>query len=122
MLVDIHRADNRGNIFTLREVDGLKISWRGRQMYVPCGFQSDGVSVPRFFWRLVFPPGDQKALRAGLAHDYVYRRHPYKWTKADADRMFRDLLRADGVPNWRAQLAYLGVHWFGGGAWRARGR
>ena len=68
------------------------------------------------------PPGDPKALRAGFAHDYIYRTHPAGWTKADADRMFYELLVEDGVPKWRARLAYRGVAWFGGRAWKEGGK
>ena len=88
---------------------------------VPCGFQSDGASVPRAFWRLIFPKGDEKALRAAIIHDWIYRTHPAGWTKAEADKLFYELLKADGVPTWRAWLAYQGVKWFGHIAWNTRG-
>ena len=120
MLIDIHKTDERGNFFTLREP--LWIDWGGRLLIVPYGFESDGASVPRFFWRLVFPPSDNRALRAAFAHDYIYRTHPAGWTKAEADAMFFDLLVADGIPVFRAYLAYLGVHFFGGSAWKAGGK
>ena len=57
MLVDIHKEDKRGNVYTMREPGGLGIVWRGKCFLVPYGFESDGASVPRFFWRLIFPPG-----------------------------------------------------------------
>ena len=77
MLVDIHKSDAMGNVFTLCEPltypdQGGSTDEAGRQprhfeadvrLTVPVGFSSDGASVPRFFWRVVFPPGDQKALR-----------------------------------------------------------
>ncbi len=117
MIVDVHKSNKRGNVFTLKQP--LLVRWHGRTIRVPPGFESDGCSVPRFFWRLVFPPSDTNALRAGLAHDYIYRHHPDGWTKCDADLMFFNLLVADGVPKWRAWLAYLGVKYFGFWAWNA---
>ena len=120
MLIDIHKTDARGNFFTLREP--LCVEWSGKTILVPVGFESDGASVPRFFWRLVFPPGDNRAIRAAFAHDYVYRTHPEGWTKAEADRMFYELLVEDGIPRGRAYLAYLGVKLFGAAAWEAGGK
>ena len=113
MLIDIHQTDAQGNVFTLRQnlhVDGLT---------VPAGFSSDGASVPRFFWRLVFPPGDQKALRAAFVHDWLYRTHPEGWSREAADMLVLKLLLEDGMPKYRAYLAWLGVRLFGGAAWKA---
>lgn len=40
------------------------------------------------------------------------------YTRADADALFRDLMRAAGVPRWRVRAAYLAVRAFGGSSWR----
>ena len=120
MLIEVHHeTDENGNVFTLRE--DITIEWNGKSILIRAGFKSDGASVPRFFWRAVFPPGDNRALRAAFAHDYVYRMHPEGWTKAEADQMFYDLLVKGGIPWYRAKAAYLGVKLFGGQAWRKRG-
>lgn len=110
--VNVHRSDARGNVYTLLE------QLPCRNFTVPAGFQSDGASVPRFFWRLVFPPGDPCALRAAIVHDYLYRHHPGTWTRAEADTLFRDLLICDGTPAWRATLAYTAVRLFGRSSWK----
>lgn len=116
MLVEIHQSDAMGNVYTLRE----PIYYR--ELVVPVGFKSDGASVPRFFWRLVFPPGDTQALRAAFLHDFIYRTHPAGWTRAQADALFRDVLIADGVPKWRAWLAWSGVRIGGAKAWKEGGK
>ena len=116
MLVDITQSDAMGNVYTLRE----NLYFAG--LTVPAGFRSDGASVPRFFWRLVFPPGDALALRAAILHDWIYRTHPAGWDRAKADALFRDVLIADGVPKWRARLAWLGVRIGGGAAWKEGGK
>ena len=82
MLVDITKSDAMGNVYTLRE--NLYFS----DLTVPAGFRSDGASVPRFFWRAVFPPGEPAALRAAILHDYVYRTHPEGWSRDEVDRLF----------------------------------
>lgn len=109
--IEVHRADDRGNVFTLLE------PLQYGAITVPAGFESDGASVPRFFWRLVFPPGDSQALRAAIIHDWIYRRHPAGWSRKEADELFRSLLVADGVPKWRARLAHRGVRLFGRSSW-----
>ena len=116
MLVDIHRSDSTGNIFTLKE----DLYYCG--LTVPAGFESDGASVPRLFWRIVFPPGDQKALRAAFIHDWMYRTHPTGWSRELADMLFLQILLHDNVPKLRAVLAWLGVRLFGGKAWKAGGK
>ena len=113
--VAIHQCDRQGNVYTLLEE--LTVNWKGKVLTVPAGFKSDGASVPRFFWRSVFPPGDTRALRAAFAHDFIYRTHPFEWSKAEADEMFYDLLREDGVKWFAAQKAYWGVRLFGGSSW-----
>ena len=113
--VAIHTEDERGNVYTLLEpfyYCGLEI---------PAGFESDGASVPRMFWASVFPPGDSKALRPALIHDFIYRTHPERWTRKMADDAFLELLIAAGISKWRAYKAYWGVRLFGNAAWEAGG-
>ena len=114
--VQVHRADERGNVYTLLS----PVTWCG--LTIPAGFESDGASVPRFFWRVVFPPGDPPAMLAAFVHDYIYRTHPDGFDREEADRAFRLLLIDNGVPPIQAQLAYWGVRLFGDPAWRAGGQ
>ena len=110
--VEVHQANDRGNVYTLL----VPLKWG--ELVVPAGFESDGASVPRFFWRAVFPPGDSQALRAAILHDFIYRERPDGWTRAAADNLFLEVMLADGVPEFRARLAYAGVRLFGGNSWK----
>ena len=114
MIVNIHRTDDRGNV--LSTVTLNRIDFAGKSFVIPRGFESDGASVPRFFWRLVCPPLDHRAVRAGVAHDWIYRTQPEDWTRKEADKMFLCFLIEDGLPPFRARLAYWGVRL---GGWRA---
>ena len=116
LCVKISRCRSSGDVYTLQQPLPFE------NLTVPAGFRSDGASVPRFFWRLVFPPGDALALRAAILHDWIYRTHPAGWDRAKADALFRDVLIADGVPKWRARLAWLGVRIGGGAAWKEGGK
>ncbi len=111
--VEVHREDERGNVFRLLE------PMTAAGVTVPAGFESDGASVPRFFWRAVFPPGDAHALRAAFVHDWLYRNgsRAEEWSGLAADRLFYRLLLEDGVPPLRAWMAYSGVRLFGKRNW-----
>ena len=114
--VQVHEEDDRGNVYTLT----VPIRYCGLE--IPAGFESDGASVPRFFWRCVFPPGEPRALLAAFVHDYIYQTHPAGWSKQEADYTFYLLLKDQGISPVSAYLAYLGVKWFGGPAWRKGGK
>lgn len=111
--IRVHTSNSMGNVYTLLE----PITLPEYGITVPTGFQSDGASVPRFFWRVVFPPGDTRALLAAFAHDWIYRKHPRGWTRPAADALFLTLLMENGVPWYSADLAYIGVRLFGWLAW-----
>ena len=117
IIVGIHRENDRGDILTLAQTSGLHVKWRGKEITVPYGFESDGCSVPSILWGLISPAIHPETLRASLVHDYIYREHPDGWTKADADELFYELMIEDGFPKWRAYAAYKGVDWFGRSAW-----
>lgn len=113
LIIRIDKDAEFGDVYTLvRPFSRCGVS-------VPAGFRSDGASVPRFFWRCVFPPGDVHALAGAFLHDYLYRTHPDGWTRQEADHVFREVITADGVPARRAWLAWIGVRLFGRKAWEA---
>ena len=112
----IHHADSRGNILTLS--NDLTVYWRGRTLTVGRGFKSDGASVPRFLWSTVSPAIDPRTLRAAIVHDYLYRTTPPGWTRKEADELFYDFCREDGLSWWASQKAYWGIRLFGGSSWK----
>lgn len=114
--VERHSEDERGNIFTLLS----PLRYGG--VDVPVGFDSDGASVPRALWGLVFPAEDLRAMFGAIFHDFCYRTHPATWEKKSADKTFKLLLIEGGVPSIRANLAYWGVRLFGKKAWEAKGK
>jgi Protein of unknown function (DUF1353) len=84
---------------------------------VPRGVQTDLASIPRVFWTL-FPKEDLYDA-AAVVHDAAYAGMlrssvgPVHLTKAWADELFREAMRASGVAAWRAELMYRAVSWFG---------
>ena len=93
---------------------------------VPAGFEFDLSSVPRAFWSFIAP--FELSIAAPLLHDFLYRyggklppgsvTPPRSYTRAEADRMFREIMRAEGVSVWRRTLAHAATRVFGGSAWR----
>ena len=98
----------------------------GTTITVPSGFLFDLSSVPRVFWSLIAP--FELSVAAPLVHDFLYRYGgrppagsidpPRAYSRAEADRVFRTMMEAEGVPAWRRTAAYLAVRAFGGRAWR----
>lgn len=81
---------------------------------IPRGFVTDLASVPRFFWRFLAP--FELSIEAPLIHDFLYRHHILPRPCADA--ILLDLAIKNGVPKWKARIAWLAVRWFGWFAWR----
>ena len=95
---------------------------------VPKGTESDFASVPRIFWPIIPPSGEHTY--AALAHDYLYAGGLVAYVRGDADscprrprnrreadEIFREFMKADGVPAWREFLVYWAVRLFGWMSW-----
>ena len=83
---------------------------------VPSGFCFDGASIPLLL-RGFFPHGGRKFFAACL-HDWLYRSKDHSgWSRCDADLLFLDAMRENGVPEADAMKMYLGVKVFGGLSW-----
>jgi len=89
----------------------------GEAIAVPAGFITDFASVPHGFWNLEPPLGD--AAKAAVVHDYLYatRGMGGRYSRAQADGIFRDALAALGVPRWKRNLLWAAVRLGGAGGW-----
>ena len=112
-----HKEDARGNVLTTPFP--YRVPFGGRNFLIPRGFESDGASVPRIFWRIVFPNTDSHAVTAGICHDFIYRTQPKDWTRQEADTLFLALLIEFGVTPTSAMLAYRGVRIGGWLPWQS---
>lgn len=98
---------------TWRLVHGFRVTWSDGEHVVPAGLHTDLASIPRGFRWLVSVVGQWA--RASVVHDDLYVRQPAGWTRYDADRLFYELMRAEGVAPWRAWVMYGAVR--AGGWW-----
>lgn len=92
---------------------------RGQTFHVPKGFAHDGASIPRVLGPII--QHDECGEVAPCVHDLLYRTGGLsgRYTRAEADALFRDLMRVSGVSAWKREAAYRAVRWFGGASWRA---
>lgn len=89
----------------------------GETIDVPAGFVTDFASVPWGFWNLEPPLGD--AGKAAVIHDYLYASKGLggRYTRAQADGIFRQALAVLGVPLWKRSLLWAAVRLGGSGGW-----
>jgi len=77
---------------------------------IPKLFQWDGASIPRFLWRIVDSPFQPDLMVASMVHDYLYSLGDASgYDRKQADRLFKKLLMANGVPETQAETMYAGV-------------
>lgn len=77
---------------------------------VPKGFETDFASVPKIFWNILPPIG--LYAQAAIVHDYLYQTG--KVSRAEADEIFREIMKQDGVSFIVRNVMYAAVRIFGG--------
>jgi hypothetical protein len=95
---------------------------------VPPGFTFDGESIPRWLQPLVPPFGQSK--RGACVHDYLYRYGGYHSvtgsvigvSRAAADAVYCELIKAKGMPRWRATMRWSVLRLVGWHAWNTNHR
>ena len=80
---------------------------------VPKGFECDGSSIPRFFWRVFGSPTTGPNLLAGIVHDYLYHKGSNFYDRKKCDEIFYEVLVELGKPKVLARGMYYAVRWFG---------
>lgn len=96
-----------------------------RTISIPRGFRFDLASIPRPLWALIAP--FELSIAAPLVHDVLYRFkgmlpagqvEPFhRYTRAEADALFHDIMHREGVSWWRRRAAYAAVRSWGWMAW-----
>jgi hypothetical protein len=82
---------------------------------IPADFPTDGASIPKLFWSILYPFGPY--FPAALLHDFLYSRESNKFyhkiRRADADKLFLEAMEAVGVDFLTRQTIYIAVRAFG---------
>lgn len=89
----------------------------GEVINVPAGYVTDFASVPWGLWNIEPPLGD--AAKAAVVHDYLYDTKGLsgRYTRAEADGIFREALAVLGVPLWKRTVLWAAVRAGGAGGW-----
>ena len=80
---------NDGETVAVLQTDMAYYTSKGL-ILVPKGFESDGCSMPRFFWRVFGHPFDMQYLREAILHDWLYKTQ--MCNRKVADTIFREEL------------------------------
>lgn len=89
----------------------------GNRTYdIPAGYETDLASIPQKYQQRA--PHESPTARPGVLHDYLYTTNSVP--RRQADRLFREALRAEGVPLGKRLAMWAAVRAFGGDAYRAR--
>ena len=101
-------------------ISPLRVTWKVRPAFhVVKGFKTDLASIPRIVRSLV--PKGRNETRAAVVHDWIYRgRCEQRFTRAEADRLFLDIMEEDGVGWLRRWAIYSGVRAGGWASWKGR--
>lgn len=113
LAVAIFHDEEKGDVIKLLEEH--KFTFKGKEYVVPEGYESDGMSIPRFFWRLICPQIDATSLVPSVEHDFLYDEKA--GTRKEIDQFYEDRLIECGFPKWKAVMTYWGVRIGGGSHW-----
>ena len=109
------------NIMLVTSDFGYNIHYENKlyDIVVPKGFDFNGASIPRFFWRIIGHPYMPDFQRGALLHDFIYRSPGHIDIKRKlADRLFMEILREDGVSKIKSLTMYNAVRTFGKFSWK----
>lgn len=97
--------------------EDLQVSVCDVDITIVAGFITDGASIPESL-QFLFPDRTKKPKLPAIIHDYLYAVHLVD--KAEADLIFLELLKRDGVSLIKRWAMYLAVVIFGYHAWRKK--
>lgn len=80
-------------------------------LVIPKNFDTDLASIPRWLWEFI-SPARSDFIPASILHDYLYTCHN-GFTRQEADDVFYETLKNNGVSTFRAYEMYIAVRLFG---------
>lgn len=88
------------------------------EILVPLGFITDGASIPQVFWSILSPFGDY--FKAAVIHDFLYSSMNDKFSRLQADLIFKEAMFNLGVPWYRREIIFRAVRAFGCSSFRGK--
>lgn len=101
----------------------LKLDGKLTRIEIEKGYTYDGASIPRFARWLIERDGVHR--ESALLHDYLYECEGFIdfeldglfYNRKDADQIFRECLKSQGLASWKVFLMYNAVRIGGGSYW-----
>lgn len=97
----------------------VKVTWWDTEthqqvLWIPKHYVFDGASIPQAFWSLIGHPLATRSLPGALVHDFCFSNRPWLLDGSPLDfkasaELYRALLLANGMPEWKAWVHYLAV-------------
>lgn len=87
----------------------------GIDSVIPTGFMSDGMSIPRFFWRWLSPKIAPLTISPSIVHDWLYYSHVV--SREDADLWYYRALIRNGFSKAKASVIYVAIRLCGWTHW-----
>lgn len=82
-------------------------------LFIPKNYKWDGATIPRLFWRIIGPKGDNTFLLASMVHDKMCE---CKWLVKNnrylSSLIFKELLISCGVSEFKAKIMFTAVDTF----------
>ena len=111
------KADPNHGDYALAEPFAAWLPLIGAQIVIAANFRTDGASIPRIVWTLLGVDRLHPSIAAAaVAHDALYAAH--FTTRAQADRIFFQLAKRNGLAAHRAAIMWGALRAFGWIAWR----
>jgi len=107
---------SRKGAYIVTEDYHVKDDELGFDFVIPKGWEYDGASIPRFWWRVIGSPFLAEFQGGCLPHDYLYRMLICE--RKLADQLMKKRLLLSDVSKARAGLMYRAVRIGGGSRWR----
>lgn len=85
---------------------------------IKSGLLTDGASIPKVLWSIIGCPMNGKYVGSALIHDGLYASHAL--SKEESDLLFLDMMKDNGVTEWRRTLMYYAVKFFGSSAYNSK--
>lgn len=85
---------------------------------VPRNTLTDGASIPKVFWSVLYPFGAW--FPAAVIHDFLYSIGNDDYTRDEADFIFLEAMYNVGVPWHRRHVIHAAVRMFGGRSFKGK--
>ena len=106
-VIKVDPKDKKKPFVLMNDIEYISEKYHGQnyRVFINKGYNWDGASIPRFFWRIVGSQFDPQFAPASLIHDWLCENKGYieKHGVQVSSDIFRDILILYNVPKWKAK-------------------